>query len=185
MFCGKCGTKVNDSASYCPKCGEKLKRASAPVQSQVTSPPSQGIKTEHRYRGIITIVVVCLALIALIAVISSTSNGYYRQVLGEWYLQGESDPVFTLYKDKSCLVANSDVGDIGQESFFAGMWSLVGGGFGSRAGSGSKLSLSAPGMEPWNAYIIKIDDEKMIVGQWGGADVDDPDNMILWRFPHY
>lgn len=156
MFCGKCGTKVNDSASYCPKCGEKLKRASAPVQSQVTSPPSQGIKTEHRYRGIITIVVVCLALIALIAVISSTSNGYYRQVLGEWYLQGESDPVFTLYKDKSCLVANSDVGDIGQESFFAGMWSLVGGGFGSRAGSGRNCPFQRRGWSHGTPILLRL-----------------------------
>lgn len=183
MFCGKCGTKVNDSASYCPKCGEKLKRASALAKSQVVSPTSQEIKTKHRYRGIITILVVCLVLFALIAIISSASNGYYRKILGEWYLRGENDPVFTLYKDKSCLIANSDVDGNGQK-FFSGTWSISAEGQGSKK-PGSKLSLSAPGMESWAACILKIDDEKMIVGRWTWAEENDPDNMIFWRSPHY
>lgn len=56
MYCGKCGTKNDDNAKFCVKCGEKIHSTEAPAASG---------KNHHRLIGIIAVILV--AAIVLLA----------------------------------------------------------------------------------------------------------------------
>lgn len=59
MYCGKCGTQLDDNAKFCKNCGEKVHGADVPM-------PVPG-KKNHRLIGIIAVVLVA-AIIILSAV---------------------------------------------------------------------------------------------------------------------
>lgn len=85
MFCGKCGAKVNDDASYCPRCGEPLKKDKIPG----TARPGIIIDPIPSWHYITKVVIaICLVLIMLIPLIFSSKDSCYTQLLGDWYAKG-------------------------------------------------------------------------------------------------
>lgn len=177
MFCGHCGENLGNDKRFCPKCG-------TPCGGTHTQPPftPTDSKQPKRRRQTTIIAVICLALILISVVISGTSGGYHKQILGDWYLEGENIPTFTLYKDGTCLIAQDGRNSVSQDAFFKGTWFLTG--IGPGAMPGNKLALSAPGMEPWSCGVLSIDREKMVVGRNPWVDRNDPENITYWRTPH-
>ena len=88
MFCPKCGTKNEDTARFCMKCGAQLVSIEQPRQA----PPAPTAKPKRRPRSglrVAAAVVVLLVLVVVCAVIVSMTYKGLQLFGGKTYQIGE------------------------------------------------------------------------------------------------
>lgn len=86
MFCGKCGTQMEDNALFCPNCGEKTTNDGLQNQSKINS------KKFTLPFGLVAIV----ALIVVI-IVSLIGGGGYKKTLDNYYKAHEKNDADLMY----------------------------------------------------------------------------------------
>lgn len=109
MFCGSCGAKVSENTKFCPMCGKSTKQSSGGSKESHAATLFEPHSEAKQKRGKFSVPAVASALIVVAIVIAAFimfgGRSYEKQLVGSWYREGDSRPVFTLYDDGTCEIA--------------------------------------------------------------------------------
>lgn len=93
MYCGKCGSEINNGVTFCPNCGEQLIKEYIIKNSEGKKPVKQ--ISGKKLKIIIPIVVI--AIIAVVAIVLIQNNSGYEKVVEDFYKAVETQDI-TLMK---------------------------------------------------------------------------------------
>lgn len=182
MYCGQCGTKIEDKAKFCPMCGKRLR--DEPILPP--EPPAPGpslwdfvaipfVWILHKIlemlkkpsaKTVIKVGTAGLAVVLLVVLIGSTAGGYNKKVLGEWYEEGSSMLEFALYDDGSCKVRNS---------LQKGEWSIV---------NKDQLHISTHWGQNRIFTIVSVGGDKLVLAQHYAGGPGTMEAVTYWHSPH-
>ncbi len=86
MYCGKCGTQIEDNAIFCPNCGEKTTNNSLQKQSKVN------VK-----KIALPIAAIAIVLLIVALVVSLFSGVGYKKTLDNFYKAHENNDAELMY----------------------------------------------------------------------------------------
>lgn len=88
MYCGKCGSEVNNGVLFCPNCGEQLTQEYVINNSAAVKPAKKGV---GKFLKIIipAIVIIALAITAIVLV----KNNSYKKVAEKFYKAVETQDI--------------------------------------------------------------------------------------------
>lgn len=90
MFCGKCGTKLNNNDVFCPECGSQI--------LENTSAFTQNNNKKNTTKRISIPVLIGVALVVLIILnVSLTGGGGYKKTLDNYYKAHENNDADLMY----------------------------------------------------------------------------------------
>ena len=88
MYCGKCGTQIEDNALFCPNCGEKTLNSNTSTQ--------QTTKTNIKRIALPTGIIAGVILVVVLAV-SLLGGGGYKRTLDNYYKSHENNDADLMY----------------------------------------------------------------------------------------
>lgn len=88
MFCGKCGTQIDEDGTFCPNCGERTVIADINTQKQPKRSPKKFALPLGLVAGVVLIVVIIVSLIG---------GGGYKKTLDNYYKAHEKNDADLMY----------------------------------------------------------------------------------------
>lgn len=93
MFCGKCGTEVQNNAMFCPNCGEKVSTASIPTDTERKSGTGVFSKSKNGKKVLISIQTLTVVTVLIITITSLVGGKGYTKTLDRFYKSIENEDV--------------------------------------------------------------------------------------------
>lgn len=102
MYCGKCGAKNPEDASYCSACGAPLNKAAVPPTNDRESVPEKHLAGK-RNRIIIIVAALASVLVLAIVLITVLGGGSYKSTIKKYIdatFEGDGTAVLALIPDE-------------------------------------------------------------------------------------
>lgn len=113
MFCDKCGTQLPDTASFCNKCGNTIKKREDVVQYSAPKMDNKKQKTGGKKGVIIGILIVAVLLIAGMAVMILSKNK--PSIYGVW--TDENETIVLTFEENGTLNVAGQNNVLGADMF--------------------------------------------------------------------